>query len=201
MPSLGEQATEGTLVKWLKSPGDAVGAGEPIAEVVTDKVSAEVTSPVTGRLGPFLVPPGVTAATGTTIVTVIPSVGHSTIGSAGFPSGSPASSSQGVEEPANTLTRTSPLVRRLAQENGIDLRHVPATGPGGRVTKDDILSFISTRSQATTLAHAPAAQSGHIPDIVDISHPSPAASLTLDAPDDHYVLPPSALRQIGRAHV
>lgn len=201
MPSLGEQATEGTLVKWLKSPGDAVAAGEPIAEVVTDKVSAEVASPVTGRLGSLLVPPGVTVATGTTIVTVVPSVGHSSTGSAGLPSGSPASSEQVVEEPADTLTRTSPLVRRLAQENGIDLRHVPATGQGGRVTKDDILSFISSRSQATTLADAPAAQAGRVPGIVDVAHSSHVPNPSQDAPDDHYVLPPSALRQAIAAHL
>ncbi len=201
MPSLGEQATEGTLVKWLKSPGDAVAAGDPIAEVVTDKVSAEVTSPVSGRLGPLLVPPGVTVTTDTTIVTVIPSVGTTGTVSARVPTEPPASSVQGVDEPADAISRTSPLVRRLAQENGIDLRHVHATGPGGRVTKDDILAFISSSSQATTLRAAPDTPTGDLPDTTYTGHASPVPNPTPDTPDDHEMLPPSALRQAVAAHL
>ncbi len=200
MPSLGEQATECTLVKWLKAPGDNVTAGDPIAEVVTDKVSAEVVSPVSGRLGPLLVPPGVTVATGTTIATVVPSVGTTGSVSTDGPTQRPVSLIAIVDAP-EALTRTSPLVRRLAQENGIDLRRVPATGPGGRVTKDDILAFIGSSSQATTPPEAHDRLAGRLPETIHVAHSSPVPNATPDTPDDHEILPPSTLRQAIAAHL
>ena len=200
MPSLGEQATECTLVKWLKAPGDNVTAGDPIAEVVTDKVSAEVVSPVSGRLGPLLVPPGVTVATGTTIATVVPSVGTTGSVSTDGPTQRPVSLIAIVDAP-DALTRTSPLVRRLARENGIDLRRVPATGPGGRVTKDDILAFIGSSSQATTPPEAHDRLAGRLPETIHVAHSSPVPNATPATPDDHEILPPSTLRQAIAAHL
>ncbi len=200
MPSLGEQATECTLVKWLKAPGDNVTAGDPIAEVVTDKVSAEVVSPVSGRLGPLLVPPGVTVATGTTIATVVPSVGTTGSVSTDGPTQRPVSLIAIVDAP-DALTRTSPLVRRLARENGIDLRRVPATGPGGRVTKDDILAFIGSSSQATTPPEAHDRLEGRLPETIHVAHSSPVPNATPATPDDHEILPPSTLRQAIAAHL
>lgn len=201
MPSLGEQATECTLVKWLKAPGDNVAEGEPIAEVVTDKVSAEVVSPVSGRLGPLLVPPGLTVATGTTIATVIPSVGTTRSMSTDGPTQRPVSIEAIVADTPDALTRTSPLVRRLAQENGIDLHRVPATGPGGRVTKDDILAFINSRSQATTPPPPYERPSGRLPETTHVAHSSPVPTATSVTPDDHEILPSSALRQAIAAHL
>ncbi len=200
MPALGEQATECTLVKWLKAPGDNVTAGDPIAEVVTDKVSAEVVSPVSGRLGPLLVPPGVTVATGTTIATVVPSVGTTGSVSTDGPTQRPVSLIAIVDAP-DALTRTSPLVRRLARENGIDLRRVPATGPGGRVTKDDILAFIGSSSQATTPPEAHDRLEGRLPETIHVAHSSPVPNATPATPDDHEILPPSTLRQAIAAHL
>ena len=200
MPSLGEQATECTLVKWLKAPGDNVTAGDPIAEVVTDKVSAEVVSPVSGRLGPLLVPPGVTVATGTTIATVVPSVGTTGSVSTDGPTQRPVSLIAIVDAP-DALTRTSPLVRRLARENGIDLRRVPATGPGGRVTKDDILAFIGSSSQATTPPEAHDRLEGRLPETIHVAHSSPVPNATPATPDDHEILPPSTLRQAIAEHL
>jgi 2-oxoisovalerate dehydrogenase E2 component (dihydrolipoyl transacylase) len=145
MPALGEATTEGTVARWLRRPGDRVASGEVIAEIVTDKVSEELLAPVDGILGPPLVASGSVSLVGTVLVTITPrapdepSLPPDGEGEA-VP---PATAFAGTDTPA----RTSPLVRRLADEHGIDLATVAGTGPGGRVTKDDVIAAMAPRAQ------------------------------------------------------
>ena len=170
MPQLGESVTEGTITRWLKAEGDEVEIDEPLAEVDTDKVNAELPSPVAGTIEKFLVSEGATVDVGTEIVLVatdgdatdappqenvaddapteeFPASGTEAQPVAGKESSAvPASRGYGHGEiqDAETLrlTRSSPVVRRLAAEHGVEIAEITGSGTGGRVTKKDIQSFI-----------------------------------------------------------
>jgi 2-oxoisovalerate dehydrogenase E2 component (dihydrolipoyl transacylase) len=179
MPQLGESVTEGTITRWLKSEGDEVTIDEPLAEVDTDKVNAELPSPVAGTIEKFLVSEGSTVDVGTELV-LIAVDGEADSSSAEAPpqenvadeapteefpasdteaqpavqeSEKPRAGAQsegngrGTVEDAETLrqTRSSPVVRRLAEEHGVEIAEVPGTGTEGRVTKKDIESYIEER--------------------------------------------------------
>jgi 2-oxoisovalerate dehydrogenase E2 component (dihydrolipoyl transacylase) len=162
MPQLGETVTEGTVAQWLKKVGDSVDKYEAFVEVSTDKVNAEVPSPVTGTIREVLVKEGETVATGTPIA-VIDEVGAASAPAASAPAApaaetpkvaapsapAPASSngagssgvSNGIAETA--LRAASPAVRRLAREHHIDIRSLKGTGANGRVTANDVLAAAS----------------------------------------------------------
>jgi 2-oxoisovalerate dehydrogenase E2 component (dihydrolipoyl transacylase) len=181
MPQLGESVTEGTITRWLKSEGDEVEIDEPLAEVDTDKVNAELPSPVAGTIEKFLVSEGSTVGVGTEIA-LVADEGDSPAAEAPpqenvaadapteeFPaSGTEAQpAAQGSErrratipadsdgdgrgeiEDAETLrlTRSSPVVRRLAEEHGVDIAEIPGTGTGGRVTRKDIEGYIEEQEE------------------------------------------------------
>ena len=175
MPQMGESIFEGTITKWLKKPGDSVQRDEPLFEISTDKVDAEIPSPASGILSEIKVEAGSTVQINT-IVAVIG--GGAPAAAASAP---PAESSQGsapakAEAPAAASTetsaashgerlRSSPLVRKIAKEHQLDLRQVPGTGSSGRITKDDVLQFLekgaqpkaaATTTQASIAAPAPA---------------------------------------------
>lgn len=149
MPQLGESVTEGTLGRWLKQPGDPVQQYEPIAEVVTDKVTAEIPSDWDGVMGEILVAEGETVRVGTVICRI------TTEGAA--PAGSEDAASEVKPSVAATAAtaqgtgqrkpgaRYSPAVMRLAQEHNVPLEQIPGTGEGGRVTRKDVLAYIATR--------------------------------------------------------
>ncbi|MBV9972030.1 MAG: 2-oxo acid dehydrogenase subunit E2 [Candidatus Eremiobacteraeota bacterium] len=160
MPQLGETVTEGTVAQWLKKPGDNVEKYESFVEVSTDKVNAEVPSPVTGRLSQLLVKEGETVATGTPIA-VIDEGEALTEGSAAAqtqpqredrsappaetaPERTPmpaASAGNGaMRDGAAALRGASPAVRRLAREHHIDISTLRGTGQNGRVTVDDVMA-------------------------------------------------------------
>ena len=195
MPQLGESVTEGTIARWLKAEGDRVAMDEPLAEVDTDKVNAELPSPVAGRVEKLLVSEGTTVGVGTEIALVAltseegraePSppredssaeapteefsaagtqaqpVASGTVGRNGHRTAARANGN-GVES-AETLrlTRSSPVVRRLAAEHGVDLSEVEGTGTGGRVTKKDIEGYISGIEAARRAAAK--APTGMVPD-------------------------------------
>jgi 2-oxoisovalerate dehydrogenase E2 component (dihydrolipoyl transacylase) len=181
MPQLGESVTEGTITRWLKSEGDEVAMDEPLAEVDTDKVNAELPSPVAGKIEKFLVSEGSTVDVGTEIALVaVDGEGDSPAAEAPpqenvaddapteeFPaSGTEAQpvaseekhttetrasqsdgNGRGTVEDAETLrlTRSSPVVRRLAEEHGVEIAEIPGTGTGGRVTRKDIEGYIEER--------------------------------------------------------
>ncbi len=166
MPQMGESITEGTITKWLKNVGDTVARDEPIFEISTDKVDAEIPSPVAGTLTEIRVQEGSTV----TINTVVAVIG----GGASAPaakSAAPAAAAPGTTASAPAASasvgetpRSSPLVRKIASENNVDLHQVPGTGASGRITKSDILGHIekpagqATAGQPTTPGIAAAAQ-------------------------------------------
>jgi 2-oxoisovalerate dehydrogenase E2 component (dihydrolipoyl transacylase) len=174
MPQLGESVTEGTITRWLKAEGDEVEIDEPLAEVDTDKVNAELPSPVAGKIEKFLVSEGTTVDVGTEIVLVAaegdaPATDappQENVADAApteeFPAAdteaqpvvdedSPATltsrsggNGRGEIKDAETLrlTRSSPVVRRLADEYNVKIADVPGSGTGGRVTRKDIEGYI-----------------------------------------------------------
>ncbi len=174
MPQMGESVTEGTVTKWLKEPGDYVERNEPLFEITTDKVDAEVPSPEEGVLVEKKVDVGETAAVDTVVAILdkeaeegeVPESEGSasddadqapepTNGEAGRPAPAASTGGSGGAVAASTSTdefptraelrrtRSTPLVRRIAEEHGIDdLSPIPGTGLSGRVTKDDILGYI-----------------------------------------------------------
>ena len=167
MPQMGESITEGTITKWLKKVGDTVQRDEPIFEISTDKVDAEIPSPVAGTLTEIKVGEGKTV----TINTVVAVIG----GAAGKAAPAPAAAAPATAPapaattaPAASATagdhpRSSPLVRKIAKDNNVDLAQVPGTGASGRITKSDIVGHLEGGPKPA--AAAPAA-----------SAPAPAAA-------------------------
>ena len=179
MPQLGESVTEGTITRWLKAEGDEVEMDEPLAEVDTDKVNAELPSPVAGRIEKFLVTEGSTVDVGTEIVLVAvegdspaadapprentaadaPTEEFPAAGTEAQPVtqdkerqravASADGDGRGEIEDAETLrlTRSSPVVRRLAEEHGVEIKEIPGTGTGGRVTRKDIEGYIEEQEE------------------------------------------------------
>jgi len=170
MPQLGESVTEGTVDKWLKHEGDFVKRDEPLVEVVTDKVNAEIPSPFEGKLVKIAVSEGETVRVGAVIAqietgaaTPAPSkekeaaVPHTEVppepsgGKAPTPAASPETGSADGGE----RQRLSPAVRKLASEHGVDPASIHGSGMGGRVTRDDILAAVGS-GQPVEAAQAPA---------------------------------------------
>ena len=161
MPQMGESITEGTITKWLKKVGDTVQRDEPIFEISTDKVDAEIPSPVAGTLTEIKVPEGSTV----TVNTVVAVIG----GGAAKPAAAPAVAAPAAAAPAPTAqtaaareaerVRSSPLVRKIAKDNNVDLAQVPGTGAFGRITKTDILGHLEggAKPAPTAPVAAPAA--------------------------------------------
>ena len=170
MPRLGESVAEGTIGAWLKNEGDLIERDESLAEIETDKINAELPSPVAGRLAKILVPTGATVPVGTDIVLIeedadvaapapareAPAPAVSTPASA---SAAPSNGADRVAMPTSRgeeeRQRISPLARRLAQEHDLNLNQIAGTGAGGRVRRDDIMAYLSQRE--TALPTAPVA--------------------------------------------
>jgi 2-oxoglutarate dehydrogenase E2 component (dihydrolipoamide succinyltransferase) len=162
MPQMGESIFEGTITKWLKKPGDQVERDEPLFEISTDKVDAEIPSPSAGILKEIKIPEGQTVPI-QTVVAVIDGAG-SAAASAPAASATPEPDKPPVPSPAPPAAKpaapaappaaapgaerihSSPLVRRLAKEHGIDLASLEGTGAGGRITKQDMEAAIAAQS-------------------------------------------------------
>jgi pyruvate dehydrogenase E2 component (dihydrolipoamide acetyltransferase) len=161
MPQMGESVAEGTIVRWIKKVGDKVDRDEPLFEISTDKVDAEIPSPGAGVLSEIRAQEGETVPVNS-IVAVIGSANEvvaapsSTSSIPSGPSGAPNTTRLhshgpgalpgGASTAAESITRerTSPLVRQLAKEHDVDISQVRGTGIGGRVTKDDVLAFVAS---------------------------------------------------------
>ena len=144
MPQMGESIFEGTITKWLKNVGDTVQRDEPLFEISTDKVDAEIPSPAAGVLTEIKIPAGQTAQINT-VVAVIGGAGEAAAPAPAAATPAPAVSAPPVQAVAASEAdnvRSSPLVRKIARENNVNLSAVPGTGAGGRVTKEDILAWI-----------------------------------------------------------
>jgi 2-oxoisovalerate dehydrogenase E2 component (dihydrolipoyl transacylase) len=178
MPQLGESVAEGVIGKWLKQQGDDVEKDEPIVEVITDKVNAEIPSPVAGKLQKITQEEGATVAVGQEIAIIgddgkaeaepanadaASGNGQKTVSSGGVSTTTTSSSGDRVRAEAGGAAsvgaegdgrgervRSSPLVRRLAEQHGINLSEVTGTGLGGRVSKQDIMAFVEQKGQGGT---------------------------------------------------
>jgi 2-oxoisovalerate dehydrogenase E2 component (dihydrolipoyl transacylase) len=150
MPQLGESVTEGTISKWLVSVGDKVNKYDPLAEVMTDKVNAEVPSSFSGTIKELIAGEGDTLAVGEIICTIEIEGGSSDEAPAADAAASnSASSASASAAPApaaeeGNKARYSPAVLKLAQENNIDLTLVKGTGAGGRITRKDLKQIIES---------------------------------------------------------
>jgi pyruvate dehydrogenase E2 component (dihydrolipoamide acetyltransferase) len=173
MPQMGESIFEGTITKWLKKPGEKVQRDEPLFEISTDKVDAEIPAPASGILQEIKVSEGNTVQVNTVVGVIGDGSGASTSAPAKAAVPAPAAPAQTPvkkEAPAPSAAvasvpededgsdvRSSPLVRKLAREHNVDLAKVSGTGTGGRVTKQDVLDFVGHRT--TTAAPVAAAPS------------------------------------------
>ena len=158
MPQLGETVAEGTVTRWYKKAGDAVKADEPLFDVETDKVSTEIPAPASGVLAEILVAEGVTAKVGATLAVIQES------GSAAQPRGGapmpaaaahvekPAASARPQAAPARAGERLSPVVRRLIGEHSLDPRALQGSGRDGRITREDVLAYLSQRGDTGSRA-------------------------------------------------
>jgi len=132
VPMLGESITEATLGEWLKKPGDAVKADEPIASLETDKVSIDVPAPIAGVMGQQFVKVGDTVNVGAVIASIEAGSANAAVAAPQAPPAAP-----GVDAVGPTL---SPSVRRLVLEKGVDPSSIKGTGKDGRLTKEDVMS-------------------------------------------------------------
>lgn len=153
MPQLGESVVEATLLRWRVAVGDEVPLGAPIADIETDKAASEVPAPVAGRVARLLVAPGTTCPVDAIIAHIDgepASDGRSAPAAANpaetspAPESAPAPADAAKATPIGRADRgppSSPAVRRFARAHDIDLRRVPGTGRGGRITRQDVLAF------------------------------------------------------------
>lgn len=165
VPTLGESVTEATVGQWLKKPGDAVKADEPIVSLETDKVAVDVPAPVGGTLGDIIAKEGDTVNVGALLAMI--NEGAAAAAAPAAPTApapaakaeaatpAPAASSPADEEEGGNLT-LSPAVRRLVLEHGLDPSKIKGTGKDGRLTKDDVMAAVAAGTAKAT-ASAPAA--------------------------------------------
>ena len=161
MPQMGESIVEGTLTKWLKKAGERVERDQPLFEISTDKVDSEIPAPAGGVLSEVLVQEGTTVAINTVVARIDESGGAAVsapVAEAAPAAPRPAPAAPPAEPPAQPVSRVeeeasaegpgplSPLVRRMAREQGIDLRQIRGTGAGGRITKADVEAFLGARA-------------------------------------------------------
>jgi len=176
MPQMGESIFEGTITKWLKKPGDKVQRDEPLFEISTDKVDAEIPAPASGVLQDIKVGEGNTVQVNT-VVGTIAGDGEAAAAAPARPAAAPPASAvpakteavpSRISPPAapqaareeEDHARSSPLVRKIAREHNVNLSQVTGTGLGGRITKQDIMVFLERQefqAAAPALPSAPAA--------------------------------------------
>jgi len=187
MPQMGESIAEGTSTRWIKAVGDKIERDEPIFEISTDKVDAEIPSPAAGTLVEIRNQEGETVPINE-VVGVIETDADASVPATApeaekpaakeadepaptpAPAATPPSASPTPQPAAAPARLVSPVVRRIADEHGIDPRQVPGTGAGGRVTKKDILAFVASAAATAApvaapspVAPAPAPRVGPVP--------------------------------------
>ena len=231
LPQLGETVTEGTITRWFKKVGDTVAADEPLFEVSTDKVDTEVPSPVAGVLTEIRVPEGETVPVGA----VIGVVGDAGAVVAAPPAAAPAPVVEAAPAPVvaapvaapapvatpvvaapvpaaapaagNDNRLLSPVVRRLVNEHNLSVDSIAGTGPGGRITREDVLDHIdkiangsAPAAPAAPVAAAPAPRPAAASPAPIVAAPSVAAPVVRAGERDD-VVPLSKIRQLTGAHM
>ncbi len=185
MPQMGESIAEATVLKWHKKAGDAIAKDETLYEISTDKVDAEIPAPAAGTLLEILVDVNATVPVGT-VVARIGDASEKPAGAAA-PSATPVPAAQAAvasaapaplaEEDDNSLegrlrAKSSPLVREMAKQHGVDLAKVPGTGQAGRVTKEDMEAYLAKGPASAPTAAAPSAAASIAPALPAIHDPS-----------------------------
>ena len=229
LPHVGESVVEGTIGKWLKQPGDQVDRYEPLVEVITDKVTMEVPSPVKGSLVKILAEEGEVVPMGAPLAEIetsesipeglvegepgaqTPGESVPSAGTTGYllsdvkpvgPTGAGPVEEQPVPVPrssSNGALRVSPAVRRLARQHNIDLSFIAGTGMGGRITRDDVVGYVESAGVQTQTA-APA--SAISPSEASPGEaPAPESEETAGAADEEYVSLTPVRRLIAEAMV
>jgi 2-oxoglutarate dehydrogenase E2 component (dihydrolipoamide succinyltransferase) len=213
LPQLGETVTEGTITRWFKKVGDTVALDEPLFEVSTDKVDTEVPSPIAGVLTEIRVPEGETVPVGA----VIGVVGDAGAVVAAPPAAAPAPVVEAapapvatpvVAAPAPAVTPAagndnrllSPVVRRLVNEHNLSVDSISGTGPGGRITREDVLDHIDKIANGSAPAAAPAPRPAAASPAPVVAAPSVAAPIVRAGERDD-VVPLSKIRQLTGAHM
>ena len=195
VPQLGESVVEGTIGKWLKKVGDPIAKDEPIVEIITDKINIELPSPAAGTLGAIAVPEGQVAQVGDPLGQILaagesaaaaPAAPKSAAASSPAPqpapqaaapapqapapsrpapSPAPAYATAVAEPPSTDGQRLTPAVRKLAKEHQVDTTQIRGSGMGGRVTREDVLTFLEARKVAASApSMAPAGAPGRGPE-------------------------------------
>jgi 2-oxoglutarate dehydrogenase E2 component (dihydrolipoamide succinyltransferase) len=218
MPQMGESIVEGTITKWLKKPGDKVQRDEPLFEISTDKVDAEIPAPASGVLQEIKVTEGTTVGINTVVGTIAAD------GEAAAPAKSaPAAATQekpalekkeekksaAAPPPAATVitpapqessddeeARSSPLVRKIAREHGVSLSQVSGTGLGGRITKQDITAFIEKGSQPAPVGADTSVRPAERSDAAPSSPPAPPTPRPAPATYPGDLVPLTNMRKI-----
>lgn len=235
LPQLGETVTEGTITRWFKKVGDTIAADEPLFEVSTDKVDTEVPSPIAGTLTEIRVAEGETVAVGTVIAVVggagaAPAPAPAPVAApAPAPVVTPAPAPVATPAPAPVVTPApapvaapapapvaaqsnkllSPVVRRLVNDHGINIDALQGTGPGGRITREDILDYIDRNGLATqtTPAPAPVAAPAPMPTSAPVQAPvstpapAPAPAPRAALGDREQVIPLTKIRRLTGSHM
>jgi len=155
MPQLGESVTEGTVDRWLKQEGDLVRRDEPIVEVVTDKVNAEIPSPFEGRLVHIKVSAGQTVPIGAALAELEVEGATTATEDQPEPPADRQPRPEAASEPVDA-GRLSPGVRKLIEENGLEISQIKGKGQGGRLRREDVMSYISEQRSAAPAPQPPA---------------------------------------------
>jgi 2-oxoglutarate dehydrogenase E2 component (dihydrolipoamide succinyltransferase) len=216
MPQLGESVVEGTVSKWLKAEGQAVGEFEPLLEVNTDKVDTEIPSPASGVLLRIVVPEGQTVKAGT-VLAMIGVAGESLPAAPAPAAVEPAVTPSAARSPAGPVARAaptapaaksdlgfiSPVVARIAAEHQVDLSQVRGTGAGGRITKKDVLALVPSASGGR-----PASPAWEQPASGELFRPTeevfgarPAAPASAGAPAPGQTIPHDSVRRQIAEHM
>ncbi len=218
MPQMGESIVEGTITKWLKKPGDKVQRDEPLFEISTDKVDAEIPAPASGVLQEIKIIEGTTVGVNTVVGTI------AVDGEAAAPAkAAPASDKPAAEKPApekkaappaaaapippappaqeeEEEARSSPLVRKIAREHGVQLSQVSGTGLGGRITRQDIQQFIENQgSRVGTDAFVRPAERSEAPLASATAAPPPRPAAPAPYPGD--LVPMTNMRKLIAKHM
>ena len=227
LPQLGETVTEGTITRWFKKVGDTIAADEPLFEVSTDKVDTEVPSPVAGTVTEIRVAEGETVAVGTVIAVVgaagaapapapvaaapapVAAPAPAPVAAAPAPVAAPAPASAPApvaSAPSQTNKLLSPVVRRLVTEHQIDIDSLTGSGPGGRITREDVLDYIDQHGlkAAAQVSSAPAPApvvSAPAPVAAPTPTAAPAPRLTAPTGEREQVVALSKIRKLTGAHM
>ena len=198
MPQMGESIFEGTITKWLKKVGDKVERDEPLFEISTDKVDAEIPAPIAGVLQEIRAEAGATVQVNTTVALIggtaagsgaaassVAAVAQPAKGAPAAMEGKPSPVPSGATAPSAAPTmengeklRSSPLVRKMAKENDLDLRQIAGTGSAGRITKEDVLGHMERGEKGAATALPAAAQNASAPSAPQAKSPAPAPVAT-----------------------